>query len=778
MPETRSEAELAFFDSKGSHVATATIYSDSQEDGEEGGVSGIDSRELLVLDESESEELNEEEIQLLENRSYEYRITESTDEGLRLRESSVVKRSNIESSWDRGAIEVGGRVGVLQLTVEDQSGQRIGTAAVEVRSRKMGYREDFRQMISDIAERSCDLLMRAQSPSSGRFRPNPGANTERIAQQLAFVRSLLTSEDFRQAITQVVRNPHVEMVSDREEKSVRRGLKPDSKTGAQMARGRPRMPLPDGHSLREKIGSVPQKVRSTKRRDTTDTAENRFVRHVLRTFSRFLDDTSQVLEDNSGEDTTNANKRLLREIRELNREVNEKLNDDFFRELSPLSKLPLGSTVLQRRTGYRKILKVWFQFRAAARLGWEGGEDVYQGGQRNISKLYQYWLFFYLFDSVCEEFELPSIPADDLFEETKDGLGLKLETGEELSVRGTCRIGRPLHVEFSYERTFTSGAGYKEVGSWTRKMTPDYTLSLWPLELEKGEAQELELLTHVHFDAKYRAREFTEMVSGESGGTSLENDEVERKRQKAETSDLQKAHTYRDAIRQTEGTFILYPGDRTETRRLYREILPGVGALAVNPSSGEGEALSRLLREIAEHTSDRATRREQERYHSQLAHSAPSPYRVREQIPELDSEGCRSLPPLEHRVLVYSDSLYRLDKWIRLEGYVALPVQKGVNDIGSLQAKHILLWDSQSGRPLNIYRRFPPRSTRIYSECELDHRGYPGPTEPRTQHIVLGTLQIPEKWSENITSWNRNVGESKIESMTLAEMIGETREVS
>lgn len=35
-------------------------------------------------------------------------------------------------------------------------------------------------------------------------------------------------------------------------------------------------------------------------------------------------------------------------------------------------------------------------------------------------------------------------------------------------------------------------------------MRPDYTLSLWPGNISEAEAEEQELITHIHFDAKYR----------------------------------------------------------------------------------------------------------------------------------------------------------------------------------------------------------------------------------------------------------------------------------
>jgi hypothetical protein len=40
--------------------------------------------------------------------------------------------------------------GRLALLVRDETGTVLGAAALEVRSRKLSYREDYRQMLEDI----------------------------------------------------------------------------------------------------------------------------------------------------------------------------------------------------------------------------------------------------------------------------------------------------------------------------------------------------------------------------------------------------------------------------------------------------------------------------------------------------------------------------------------------------------------------------------------------------------------------------------------------------
>ncbi len=47
--------------------------------------------------------------------------------------------------------------------------------------------------------------------------------------------------------------------------------------------------------------------------------------------------------------------------------------------------------VLQRKAGYREVFRWWLRFRTAAELSWEGGEELFHAGQRDVADLYEYW---------------------------------------------------------------------------------------------------------------------------------------------------------------------------------------------------------------------------------------------------------------------------------------------------------------------------------------------------------------------------------------------------
>ena len=216
---------------------------------------------------------------------------------------------------------------------------------------------------------------------------------------------------------------------------------------------------------------------------------------------------------------------------------------------------------------------------------------------------------------------------------------------------------RRLNALFAYNRRFEVTTKRHEAGSWTRRLHPDYTLTFWPEELSEVEAEKQELLVHVHFDAKYRV-ENIESLFGAEGADDVD-DEVEGnyKRQ-----DLLKMHAYRDAIKRSQGAYVLYPGRPSAGVPLqgFHEILPGLGAFGVAPdengvAQGLG-SLEKFLDEVLAHLANRTTAQERVSFHVAESYSLnekPVPYGSLI-LAERDAmtETTRALPPSEHHVVV------------------------------------------------------------------------------------------------------------------------------
>lgn len=737
---------LEFTDSRGQGVARLSLYAL-----DDVASTPSDTVSLIRLNDAAAREQGEEPIQLIEGARYEY---EFAGEHFRLDAADgepgrLIESSHLTGRRHTGFLSTGLNTGRLTLVVRDEGGTLMGTAAVEVRSRKISYRDDYRHMLEDITERCIDLLMELRAPAALRAAPDPGHTPQTLAQRFAFLKALLGSQTFQNALHRIASHPHQRWEPEEITLDTRRGFRPDARALRQLARATRRVQLPESHPLRATITSLPERISLYRNVQTEDTPENRFVKFSLQTFSGFLALMSQRLDRASAADV-----RLRNELSALISQLDAALGADVFRGVSPPDMLPLGSPVLQHKEGYREVYQAWLRFDMAARLVWHGGEDMYHAGQRDIATLYEYWVFFKLLDIVTSVFKLDRPAATELMEETADGFGLKLKSGEQLGFDGVTFAGvRPLRARFSYNRSFSRKARQLE-GSWTERMRPDYTLSLWPAEFSDQDAEAQELMVHVHFDAKYRIDNIQQLFGRDDaeldpvGATADLNEEMlEQKQGRYKRADLLKMHAYRDAIRRTQGAYVLYPGAlKKEPWRTYHEILPGLGAFSIKPGQGE-EALTRFIRDVVAHVCDRATSRERLSYHVDQVYrvqEGPANYAVLNKLPEKDGSSGRRTPPLaETHVLV---GWYKSDahlEWILKSRLYNFRMD---TERGSLRLKpevsgaQYLLLHSHKGATSQSLMRVSNEGPRVLSREALKAKGYPG--EPsRPFYLVYDLIQ-------------------------------------
>ncbi len=639
MTVAQESLKVQFMDGDGQPVAIMEIYPEGPSD----------TAIPLIVEESPetAAEYAEARVQLLEMAAYEYDLDRP---GCRLRsEPGIVRPSRTPKDRDRGRITPGLNVGRMRFTLLDAVTEcEKGSAEVEVRAAKVGYRDDYRHMLRYITDRCTDLLLEFRSPAQHALLPDDTRDPETLCQRFAFVSSPLASRKFRDAVQRITALPHRLWEQETCDIPINRGVKPTAAVARQIASASRRVPLPAGHPLASRLSSVPEHVTITRNVETLDTAENRFVKHALRTFQAFVAEIRERLE-NIGRD---GDERFTEEALAMEEELAEVVSRDFFREVSEPRLLPLGSPVLQRKGGYGEILAAWLQFDMAARLCWSGGADVYGAGKRDVATLYEYWLFFRLLGIVAETFHLDEPPAKSLIAPTADGFGLCLKAGRYIPLSGEfVSGGRRLKIKFSYNRLFTRANGgdpeknFPAPGSWTERMKPDYTLTLWPSGFTEEEAERQEVIVHVHFDAKYRVKDLPGMFGTPDEqfpdktamDADLAEDKAAQKEGKYRRADLLKMHAYKDAIRRTAGAYVLYPGTQNRNWQGFHEIIPGLGAFGIRPVE-EGDdgtaALRAFISQVVNHVCDRATQRERETYHRYDIHrSAPTDHKVRE-IPE------------------------------------------------------------------------------------------------------------------------------------------------
>ena len=663
-------------------------------------------------------ENGEAQCQLLEGCFYEYDITE----GYRLDElPGIVKNTKRKNSWG-GRITPGIFVGTLPIDFISESGDKAGTFKLEVRSSKSKYREDYRFMLESITEHCTDLLMQHSSPVVQNFTQDYSADPETLYQRFAFIKSILDSEEFNDAVHRIISDPVTAWCEIEEDTDIRRIRRPGGAGLRQIASGRNRIKIPDEHYLKQKniLDDVPARISLSRKIETADTPENRFVKHALEVFSGFCSMVRSILIGAGKESLRTYSEALM-----LEEKLDQILSHSLFRQISKPSTLPLNSPVLQRKEGYREILRAWLMFDLAAKLVWHGGDDVYKAGKRDVAQLYEYWLFFKLLEKLKEIFDIEHDSIDRLIEPTKDGLGLKLKSGISTPLKGIYNNPvRNLNIEFTYNRTFSGKRSYPDEGSWSRSLRPDYTLSLWPCGFDKTDAERQEIITHIHFDAKYRVESIKEIIGDES--IDLDEEKTENRSGTYKRADLLKMHAYKDAIRRTGGAYVLYPGDdEPKSMTGFHEIIPGLGAFAIRPSREDdgSEYLKQFIKQIVDHFLNRASQFERLSYYTYDIHKEKDGSIIKDPRQEY-YDGIRTQPPDDIQVLIgyYREEQY---EWIIKRNLYNIRINGRITP-EMADAQYLLIYHREriSGDLWEIVSGGP----ELWNNNKMLSEGYPSPS--------------------------------------------------
>lgn len=288
--------------------------------------------------------------------------------------------------------------------------------------------------------------------------------------------------------------------------------------------------------------SFPAEILTTARTESFDTHENRLVLHVLRL-------ASDIVANFEGRELLNPD--LQADVRAMREQIDWMLSFDFLRDVGPMQMVPSQSSVLQRREGYRDFWGHFLKLSLSAVLTedhhrWHALLDLKDG-----ALLYELWCFFEvkrMLDSLVGKPEHADLVKTNA-ERRNIGWAAMLSYHD-----GT--------IELAYNRTYS-----RQSGSYSVTLRPDIVVRA---KMSTG-WQTLVL------DAKLK-------FAGERLDELGDRDPSEWKRT-AMREDLYKMHTYRDAIREAVGAFVLYPGSKCAT---YPEenggaAWAGIGAIALDP---------------------------------------------------------------------------------------------------------------------------------------------------------------------------------------------------
>jgi predicted component of viral defense system (DUF524 family) len=696
-----------------------------------------------------AEKNNEERYQLMEGCFYDFEINDNRYTLLNPFDNIVQPHKRLKYT---GRIAPNIYVGSLEITVcKIDTLEEVGKVSLEVQSIKAGYRDDYRDMLELITEKCTDLLLQANSPVSQHFEIDYTKDSQTLYQKFSFIKSVIGTNEFTEAIHRIITAPVTNWTETSEEKDIRNAKRFSNRNIKEILKSGNRTKIPQSHYLRSfGIETLPERISTIRKTDSVDTPENRFIKHALENFLKFCTDINSKAKEF-------GHKKMEAESILLTQDLENYLQHAIFKEISRPTTLKLNSPVLQRKEGYREILRVWLMFDLAAKLIWDGGDDIYRGGKKDIATLYEYWLFFKLLELFESIFEIEPKDISELIKESKDGLNLQIKQGKFTAFKGIYNSGsRKLNIRFNYNRSFSGKKNYPDSGSWTTTLRPDYTLSFWPFGLSEQKAEKQELIVHVHFDAKYKIANLNDFFE-QNVESNLDLEKSENRKGIYKNADLLKMHAYKDAIRRTGGAYVLYPGDKSINQKGFHEIIPGLGAFPVNPSktdSGIGE-LKGFILEIIDHFINRASQREKIAFRTFDIYRSPpdSNNFVKESLPEPYNAN-RDLIPDDTFILVgYYNSIEQYE-WIKRTKLYNFRMGSGngslVLDKETVSAKYLLLHTSGESKSGDLWK-ITSKGPKVFSKEDLIRKGYNTPSQDNYLVIQLEKVTDPE--FDNI-SWN------------------------
>jgi hypothetical protein len=667
-------------------------------------------------------EIDDERIVLEEEGTYVFDIDRGSMSGALKLEPREGLFSFDSASRVHGRLRPRGHVGRIHVALQATTG--LGRLTLAVQPKKLEEATEYRQMLEDIAEVATAALLQGFAPPAVALTPESERAPELLYQQFAFLHARLMASGERD-LALVLNRPHTAWLDQDEIRLAGMPLNGGSRTMRALTQPGPRVAA---HAY-PGLPSIPRQVRTSRTAETLDTEANRFVAFALERWrelaQRVLDLlTARAIQSGPASRGVDA----AEEVIEL---LDRTLAAPMFRDIGRLRSFPTGNQVLQKRAGYRELLRTFALTETGARLALQWDiDDVFGASQRNIAALYEYWVYLQLAKS------LGRVCQDDrsvfTLQPANDEMSLTFRRGKASRITWTTTVrDRQLTIELYFGRRFLPST--QADASWTRAMHPDCSVRIRPPDVSR-EVKGSDLAIWLHFDAKYRI----EYKKGKGN--------VEASAQ-SKPDDLVKMHAYRDAIRQSAGAYVLYPGTAEDVRfTKHQELLPGLGAFALRPQPdrpGGAKRLDAFLSDVLDHVADSTTQHERSRYWQSVIHRlSPLERHADRRLPGLE------LPPADAVVLVGLVQGAAHRAWIDQTGLYNLHAVGLEAEI--LRAADLVL--SGPGLATTLWTR--RGAWFVQTNEELLELEYPGPGDPVSLCCAVERHEDEPNWLDALDLGN------------------------
>lgn len=542
-----------------------------------------------------------EPLRLLEETSYELVVALP----LKLEEAQRLRRQSGFSHWPFLNIGLGNHIQILSPRLWKQDGTLTLVSAffnpkgyagrvdfslldsnhrlgVEVVSAKLGYEQEFKRLLKDVAEQHIQFLYEVGAVTGVRLKKSIEQLPD-LTTTLFHLRRLMSSDELPAAIETVLASPLETLITV---DSVSNRLGSGYPDPAFLSAHLNMMALRQGGALRGMFrGHTPRRVPQREKKQTFDNAENRYVKGFLQALAELL----VVLRE-----ACNLDEHWIaaRDVERWQDTVYEWLDNSIWMDVGEISSIPENSQRLQKSGGYRDILRADTELRDALEFPWEESvqpPDAQLGDVKPISALYEYWCYFTMRDILKELYGPDITNGENMMSQSAGKLSMRLSPASEGNgaiYQSNLAQGTAVHL--FYNRRFRPQPE-EPWGQWSGS----YSVSFDP---DISVAVRVSGVTHwLNFDAKYRLERFHWTDAAQESVS-------ESSRPTYQQDDMNKMHCYRDAILGTRGAYVLYPGQSAEAHAPFLRTadmprrgfsFPSVGAFTLRPGSQEQRAALR-----------------------------------------------------------------------------------------------------------------------------------------------------------------------------------------
>lgn len=440
-------------------------------------------------------------------------------------------------------------VGILNL-----ESLNINENHIEVESKKINYKDDFSRLVEELSENIIDLISMDSSFHQNMISKSSKVNDrkENLYSSFSYIKSFLSFDKMPMYLSHLMKKPFTKTITTIEEKFIWENDEIDSDNLIAAYQDASNLFKLDTRNFAFPVFTIPLVTDSTSYSETIDTFENQFVKHILELLYDYLYNI----------DKNGLGKKFKWEILQCKIIVGQYLDSSFFSQISKLKYLSLNSKVLHRKYPYNKFLKFYFSWDMSSSVFLDMYDEMFCMGQKDVPTMYEYFCFITFVKEFDKRYERENLINNNLLKYKNNTFNFTLKSGIESKV--VYSLKNSYQLKLYYNKEYNSDKYIVNGRSYANPLKPDISLELFYQE---------KLIGLLHFDAKYK----------------IDHNET------FNSDDINKMHTYKDAIMGTIASYILYPGSkekifRQEERGLESDdIFPSVGAcpLSINTSRSE-----------------------------------------------------------------------------------------------------------------------------------------------------------------------------------------------